>query len=280
MPAIPHLSPTMVLVVVLCFSVAVGRLQQQLRSRVVLPMAGLYLLVGMAAGPQALGVLDADTLSLFQPLVSLLIGLVGFSHGVSLRRRFSELNGLEAGVLAGLWTIVVVGGVLWGVALLLGLDLGAGLPPWAIFALGAVAAVSDSDHIGHMADQASARGPVRKLLVAMSLAGSLVAVTVFGLSLAVARASDGGATLGLSPVEWSLAALGVGLGCGVLFHLFTGGWGGDQRTFLATIAVVTFASGLAAGMQISPLLVGLMAGLTVSVISTEARALAESLEAL
>lgn len=274
------MSTTLVLVIVMVFSVAVGRLQQRLRSRIVLPLAGLYLAVGMAAGPLGFGVLDLPTLELFQPLISLLVGLIGFVHGVGLRRRFSELLGLEAGVVGGVWTIVLVGGACWGAALLFGIDLGMGTPPWAAIALGTVAAVSDPDTIGQLAQRANANGPVRKLLVAMSLSSSLVAVTVFGLSLAIARASAGGATLGLTPVEWSLAALAVGLGCGVLFHLFTGGWGGDSRTFLATVAVVTFASGLAAGMDISPLLVGLMAGLTVSVISAESRSLADSLEAL
>lgn len=274
------MSTTLVLVIVLVFSFAVGRLMHHLRSRFALPTMGLYLLVGLAAGPHGLVTLGDHALASLQPVLSLLLGLVGFVLGLGLRRRFSQTRGLEAGLLTGVATIALVGGAAWGTALLLGASLGDGRPPWAAVAIGAVAAVSDSDVIAELAQRASAKGPVRLLLQAMALASSVLAVSVFGLSLALARAAEGGAVLGLTPVEWILAAIAVGVGCGLIFHLFIGRWGGDQRTFLATVAVLTFASGMAAGMDISPLLVGLLAGGTVSAVSREAESLAESLEVL
>lgn len=274
------MSTTLVLVIVLVFSFAIGRLMHRLRARFALPTLGLYIVVGLAVGPQGLAVLDPEKLSTLQPGLSLLLGLVGFVLGLGLRRRFSEARGLEAGVLGGLWTISLVGGAVWSLARLVGYALGEGEPPWAAVAIGTVAAVSDSDVIAHLANRASARGPVRQLLQAMALAASVVAVFVFGLSLAVARATAESATLGLTPGEWLLAAVAVGVGSGLLFHLFIGRWGGDQRSFLATVAVITFSSGMAAGMDISPLLVGLLAGVTVSVVSREAPGLAAALEAL
>jgi hypothetical protein len=273
-------STTLVLVIVLVFSFVVGRLLHRLRERFVLPTLGLYLLVGLGVGPLGLDVVDGERLVLLQPVLSLLLGLVGFVLGLGLRRRFSEAKGLEAGVLGGAFTAAAVGGAGWGIAWLLGVDAVVADAPWALVGLGALAAVSDSDVIAHLADRASARGPVRQLLQAMALAGSVVAVSVFGLSLALARAKTGGAALGLTPVEWLLAALAVGVGCGLLFHLFVGKWEGSQRTFLATVAVITFASGMAAGLDISPLLVGLVAGATVSVVSAEARELATVMENL
>ncbi len=274
------MSTTLVLVIVLVFSFAIGRLMHRLRSRFALPSLGLYLLVGLATGPMGVGVLDAPMLSALQPVLSLLLGLVGFVLGLGLRARFSEARGLEAGVLTGAGVIVLVGGTGWGLARLLGVPLGEGEPPWAAIAIGAVAAVSDSDVIANLAERASARGPVRQLLQAMALASSVTAVAVAGLALALARAAQSQATLGLSPVEWLLAAVGFGVGCGLLFYWFIGRWGGDQRSFLATVAVLTFASGMAAAADISPLLVGLLAGATVSVVSKEAAPLARSLELL
>lgn len=272
------MSTTLVLVIVLVFSFAAGRLLEWVRVRAGVPMLGMYLLVGLGVGPLGLGLLDGERLHLLQPVLSMLLGLLGFVLGLGLRRRISQVRGLEAGVLSGLIAGGMVGGVVFGLAFGLGLD-GAD-PVWLAVTLGAIAAVSDGELLARVGDRLGAAGPVRRLIQALSLAGSTIAVVAFGLALALARAKSGSGTLGLTPVEWLLAALAVGVACGILFRLFIGRWMGDQRTFLATVAILTLASGLASGMDISPLLVGLVTGATVSVFSTEATRLATSMETL
>ncbi|MEZ4235615.1 MAG: hypothetical protein R3F59_05510 [Myxococcota bacterium] len=273
------------LVVVLVFSFVTGQLLRRLRRRFVLPAAGIYVLVGIAVGPLGLDIVDERVITSLQPVLSLLLGLTGFGMGLLLRRQLADARGLEVGLAAGAVVVAAVGGATW--AALYGLRGGfvtAGTDPWAplwpAVAVGAVAAVCDAQLLRSLADRAGARGPVRELTVTLAVSSSIVAVAALGLSLALARARLSAVSLSLTPTEWLLAALASGVACGVLFVLFVGRWANDQRAFLATVAIITFASGIAAAIGISPLLAGMIAGLTASVLSAHADAVGDALERL
>lgn len=269
----------------LVFSFVTGRLLRRLRRRFVLPSAGIYALVGIAVGPLGLGIVDARILQELQPALSLLLGLIGFGMGLLLRRQLADARGLEVGLALGAAVVVTVAAATWAALYaLLGGFTGAPVDPWVpvwpAVAVGAVAAVCDAHLLRSLADRAGARGPVRDLTATLAVASSIVAVAALGLSLALARARDAAVGLHLTPTEWLLAALAAGVACGVLFVLFVGRWGNDQRAFLATVAIVTFASGIAAAIGISPLLAGMIAGLTVSVLSAHAEQVGDALERL
>ncbi len=273
------MSTTMALVLVLTFAYVVGRLLERLKLRA-LPTTAVYVLVGVAVGPWAVHLVTVEIVATLQPFLSLLLGLVGFVMGLSLRRRMQYARGLEAGAISGLWVIGLVTLATWGFLVLVASASSPLHHLWPALALGAAAAVSDRVLIRSLAQKAGARGPVRELLRTVTLASNLLAVCVFGVSLALARARDSSQALGMSPTEWLLASSAVGVACGLLFVLFSGRWGDNQRTFLATVAVVTFASGMAAAMGVSPLLVGMIAGVTVSLFSRQAGELAEVLATL
>jgi hypothetical protein len=268
-------STTLVLVVVLVFSFVASRLLMRLRRTLVLPTAGIYAFVGLALGPFGLAVVDREMLLRLQPVLFLLLGALGFIMGLSLRRTFSETRGLEAGLLSGSLVVAGVGGV---ALLLLRWLLGGGWTAlWPALAIGAIAAVSDGQLFGYIADRAGARGPIRELAQTLAVASSIVAVAVLGLSLALLRARASAGELQVTPTEWLLAALGAGVACGVLFALFVGRWGNDQRAFLATVAIIVYASGIASAIGVSPLFAGMIAGLTVSVASAQAPVVARAL---
>ena len=266
----PLVSTTMVLLLVLSFSLGISRLLDRWTARRPIPVDAAWAVTGILVGPWVVGLVQAPTLKAVQPVISLALGLLGFTIGLSLRRGGGGGGaGREAGIMGGSFTIAIValpvGAALWWLLPDLPLVERLGLP----LALGAGAAVTDGRMVDRMADYAGAVGPVRELLRAWATAAAVVAVAVFGLGLAAARSGDGSATLGLTPVEWLVASTAAGAVCGLLFTIFLGRDGDDQRAFLATVAVVTFASGLAAGLGVSPLLVGLVAGLTMSLLSPE-----------
>jgi hypothetical protein len=262
-------------VIVLVFSFVASRLLLRLRRNLALPTAAIYALVGLLVGPLGLSLVDREILARLQPVLSWLLGLIGFAMGLALRRQLGRTQGLEAGLLSGLLVVAATATASWGwLRWVLG-DAWQAL--WPALAIGSVAAVSDGQLFGYLADRAGARGPVRELVHTMAVASSIVAVSVLGLSLALLRARASAGSLQLTPTEWLLAALGSGVACGVLFALFVGRWGNDQRAFLATVAIITFASGIAAGIGISPLLAGMVAGVTVSLISAQAEAVSEAL---
>jgi hypothetical protein len=284
-----RISTTLVLVVVLVFSFVTGRVLRRLRRRFVLPAAGIYALVGLAVGPLGLGIVDHKVLTSLQPVLSLLLGLTGFGMGLLLRRQLADARGLEVGLAAGAVVVAAVAAATYGALYVLqgglagAVDSGSDAlwaPLWPAVAVGAVAAVCDAQLLRSLADRAGAIGPVRNLTVTLAVSSSIVAVAALGLSLALARARQSAVHLQLTPTEWLLAALAAGVACGVLFVLFVGKWGNDQRAFLATVAIITFASGIAAAIGISPLLAGMIAGLTASVLSVQAETVGDALERL
>ncbi len=274
------MSTTLVLVVVLVFSFVTGQIARRLRGAVDVPAAGVYALVGLAVGPLGLQIVTADILDQLLPVLSLLLGLIGFGMGLRIRRQLSSAHGIEAGALVGVIVAAGVAGLSYGVLWL------ATQPddPWTIIwisvAVGATAAVCDSQRVEGVAARIGARGPVADLAQTLAAISSIVAILVLGVSLALARARQTATALDLTPAEWLLAAGTAGIACGILFVLFIGRWGNDQRAFLATVAIVTFSSGIAAALGISPLLAGLLAGVTASLLSVQAEAVGEALERL
>jgi hypothetical protein len=213
-------------------------------------------------------------------VISLILGLIGFVMGLALRRRLVGTGQLGIGLLTGaLVTAFVAVPLLELLRLYIPAGRLAGLP-WLALCLGCAAAVSEFSVAEHGARLLRSSGPYTNLVRNISFAASLGALCTFGGVLAVARAGDASNRLGLTMTEWLVASLAVGAACGVLFHLFIGRSDDAQRTFLATVGVVTFASGLAAGMGVSPLLVNVVAGVTASLVSPAAAALAPSLERL
>ncbi len=274
------MSTTLVLVLVLTFSFTVGRVLHRVASGALLPSSTAYLVLGVLLGPQAAGLLSESILSTLQPLISLLLGLLGFILGLSLRRRLREAQGLEAGLLGCLATLAVVAAATLGYLHWLqpSVDLTEHL--WLAMALGAAAAVSDEGMVDAVAARLGAQGPATNLLRTFSLASSVAAVVAFGVSLSLARAHASSGALGLTETEWLVASAGVGIACGLLYALFQGREDDTQRTFLATVAVVTFASGMSSGMGISPLLINAIAGLAVTLVSARATATADALARL
>lgn len=274
------MSTTMVLVVTLVFGFVISRVVNRIASRHFIPSGAEFLLVGIAVGPLGFGVVGDRAMADLQPFFSLLIGLVGFVIGLGLRRRLRSAADLGAGLGVGALIIVTVGAVMLGALQLLApgaplLSLG-----WLALALGCAAAVVDGSVLDLAATTLRAEGPLPGLLHSVALASTVGALCLFGFGLALARASTGAGAVGLTETEWLVASLAAGTACGVLFVLFIGADDDPQRTFLATVGVVVFASGIAAGMAISPLLVNAVAGLTVSMLSPRAARLADVLETI
>lgn len=237
------------------------------------PLAGTELVVlGIVAGPQVLGLASDSVLATVQPVISLLLGVMGFHMGLSLHTRLSGVRvTLPALISAGLVGSTVAAAIWWGGSLL---PVDQTEMAWVALAMGAVAAASSDSLIGEGAATVGATGHVVDLMRRFARVGAVTGVLFFGGALAFARAST---TLGLTPTEWLATSLAVGLGCGVLHHLFMGRAATGDKDFVATIGVVVFSSGMAAGMDMSPLLVTGMAGIAVALLSSNAGAVVDGL---
>jgi hypothetical protein len=153
---------------------------------------------------------------------------------------------------------------------------------WLSIALGAAAISVSTPIIYLIVRRIDARGPVTESLFSWATISNILCIVVSGGALATARAlaTDTGAVL--TKTEWLVACAGIGVICGVLFTLFLGKSSekSSDRTFLATVAIVVFASGLAAAMGVSPMLVNLFAGLTTSLFYRKTDSLYQMLQGL
>lgn len=263
------MSTTIVLILVTTFGVAISRLVGRFASRHLILSGVEFVAIGVLVGPHVTGLLTPPALSALQPFVSLTLGLVGFLIGLPLRRQLRRAAGLEAGLLAALIVGGVVGVACFGVVRLAAPDLTNAEAAWLALAMGAAAAVMSGQVVEAGVRVLGTRGPASDLLHAFSLASNVLAVCVFGLALAFARSDASSESLGLTRTEWLMASIAVGIACGILFRLFSGEQERGDRVFLATVSVVIFASGMAAGMGVSPLLITGVAGLTVSMLYSD-----------
>ena len=287
------MSITTLLVFLVVLGFVVGHLVTRYLSRFVWLSGAEYLLVGALLGPAfSPRILTQETLTQLGPLIALLLGLVGFLVGLSARSRIHSAEHGGAGLLSSL-------GVMLGVTVvflplldsLLGVsEVGDTLyrrqvwahADWVVelhlgteqlllaLVVGAAACVSSAAMLDGDPRLARASGPTTTLLRGATSASQIFAVLIFGLVLAVSRATDEANRFGIGVTEWAVAAVAAGAICGLLFSLFLGRERDPALMFLAAVGAVIFASGIGSALGISPLFVNLLAGLVVSATSPHA----------
>ncbi|MGE5182396.1 MAG: hypothetical protein ACM31C_10060, partial [Acidobacteriota bacterium] len=276
------LSLPIIVVAVVVFSVATtAALHRWGRGR--LALSGVeYLLVGVVAGPLVTGLLDRDVLRLLDPIVSVILGLAGFSLGLHLRKHLRGTGALQVGALLALVTAAGVAAAIYAL-------LSTEYAPdalyeqrlWLALGLGAAAPAVSAMAIDLVAARTASAGSVTELVRGLAASGNFVAVVIAGATLAWRRASIESTRLGVTELQWLAAILLLGIACGVLFRIFLGrASADDDRTFLASCGVIILTSGLAAALGISPLFTCAAAGATVSVISRQQEALGQVMERL
>lgn len=273
--------PITIVAVVVFSVVTTAALERWGRGR--LALSGVeYLVVGALAGPFVGGLLDVQVMARLDPIVSVVLGLAGFSLGVQLRTHVRRLDVLQVGILAALLTAGAVAAAVYG------LLSTAYAPPalfrervWLALELGAAAPAASAMAIDLVVAKTASAGPVTELVRGLGASGNFVAVAIAGSALAARRAGIEAHRLAMPEPSWVAVTLALGVACGLLFRIFLGRSTTDEdRTFLATSGVIILTSGLAAAVGISPLCTCALAGLTVSVTSPVAAQLGHVMDRL
>ncbi len=276
------LSLPLIIVAVVVFSVATtAALHRWGRGR--LALSGVeYLLVGVIAGPFVSGLLSDDVLAQLDPIVSVILGLAGFSLGLHLRSHIRGFGALQVGLVVAVVTAAIVGAAVYGL-------LSTEYAPdelyenrlWIALALGSAAPAVSAMAIDLVVARTESAGSVTELVRGLAASGNFVAVVIAGASLATRRAAVESARIGVTETQWLAATLLLGIACGLLFRIFLGrSTRDDDRMFLASCGVIILTSGLAAALGISPLFTCAAAGATVSFTSRERGALEHVMERL
>ncbi|HEU4581170.1 MAG TPA: hypothetical protein VFS67_23090 [Polyangiaceae bacterium] len=292
------MSVTLLLVVLVVFAFFAAHLLNRYAARFV-PLSGVeYLVVGALIGPQiSPQLLSSASLDQLRPLVSLLLGVMGFLVGLQARRKSEAWRFTVTGALIALATLLLLAipfAAAYGLlvsptdTLLLErtlfvidgyrFELFLTREQCAIaLVLAAVAGVSFTlpGRSGRWTE-----APVFQLLRRAALAGQWVAVTAVALVLAWTRSRAPASSIEGSAAYWFLGAIVLGVVLGACFTLFVGQETVTSRIFLATVGTMTFGAGIGAELGVSPLFVSLVTGATVAFSSRHHEQLREQLNRL
>jgi hypothetical protein len=138
-------------------------------------------------------------------------------------------------------------------------------------ALGAIATASAQAGVALLANRAQRRSFIVRQLEVSAGMNSMIAIVAMGLLLAAVHPKPIGLARALTPTEWAVITVMIGLVGGSLFHLFLGEERKVDRMFIALGGAIFVVSGAATYMRLSPILSGMCFGI-VLVNSTRARA--------
>jgi hypothetical protein len=286
---------TILLVALVVFSFAISRILARYATRFFLVSGVEYIALGLILG-SVTGVLDHETLHRFDLLINLLLGLVGFILGLRARSTLEAPRVAAAGFVSAAVVLLAIGCV----SLALVEVLRGGMSEvvyvvqleWAgdsvllkadpdnlrlAGTIGCCAAASSGSSITESARLLRARGPALETLKILAVSSQILAVGVFGMVLASARATEAADELRLPVWGWAIGIALFGALCGLLFSRFAGAGKVDMRVYVAAVGVVTFASGIGVALGVSPLVVNLIAGMFVSFTSPHAKTLEQTL---
>lgn len=256
------MSAGLTLVVIVAAAYLAARVAFDWLARRFLIVSGAeYVVLGILLGPQVTGLLRGNALQSFAPITVLAIGWMGAIigtrfylpdlvavRGITYRLAFVE-SALTFATVFGLESLVMY---LVGVPAEL-----AWLPG---VALGAVATASTSAAADVVAGQLGADRPMVGQLRVSTNVNALVAVLAFGVLLSIHHRDPGVLDRPITPTEWMVITIAIGVAGGSLFYLFVGAEEHEDRLLIALGGAVIVVSGATEYLGLSPLVAGFFFG--------------------
>ncbi len=230
-----------------------------------------FLFLGLALGPHFVGLLTEQTLEQLSPLLGLGLGWIGFLFGLQLDRRNLRRFPPAFHLLAygqAILTLLFVLGIGWAGLAAFGVRDEIGL--LLVVGAAATASLSTPAGIALISTNYLVRGRVRDLLFFVASLDALVGIAALQITYVVFPPRD--VIAGLPPSSdptWIVAALGLGVICGILFLWLTRPRPGGEELVLFLLGIAAFASGAAFQLQVSPLFVSVTMGAVVANLSPD-----------
>lgn len=229
-----------------------------------------FLFLGFLLGPPLLALVSRDALAQLFPLLGLGLGWVGMLFGLQFdRASLARLptRYLLVAVGQALLTFAVVVGV--GATLAGVFDLTSRPLLLVLTIAGAIASVSTPAGIAIVSRNLGARGDVRELLLAIASLDGVVGVIALDLGYAFFHDLTRGGAPPVGGWFWALASVALGVVCAVVFLWLGRLRPGRDELVLYLLGITALAGGAALQLQLSPLFVGMVLGVTVTNLSPE-----------
>jgi len=221
-----------------------------------------YLLLGILLGPSVSGLIAADVLGGFAPVMTLAIGWVGAVVGAQFFvPGLARIPGVffRIALIEAVASLAVVSATV-GLVLHRFVEMPLQEVVLPAVSLGAVATASAPAGIGLIARRLGRRDPVVRQLEVATAVDAAVAILAFGLALSIVHPAPPAAPRAPTATEWAVITFAIGVVGGALFHLFFGGETKDDRLFVSLAGAVILVSGAAASLRLSPLLPAFLVG--------------------
>ena len=236
----------------------IGLAADQIGRQTRLPRVTLLIAFGFAAGPSGLDVLPEVFRQWYDVLATVALTMVAFLLGGKLSIKMLEQNGRAILIISlavvGL-TVLVVGIGLWlvGASLLMALLLA------GIATSTAPAATQD------VVRQTGAKGPFTDTLIGVVAIDDAWGLIAFSVMLVVAKAiiGDGGFSIFANSLWEVGGAVALGLAIGLPGALLTGRLQDGEPIQAEALGIVFLCAGFALWLEVSFLLVGMVAGATI-----------------
>lgn len=262
--------PVLILLGVVSAAYAVTHLFSGWLSRRLGIVTGVeYLVLGAIVGP-LFGVLDEEVVGKLSPALVLGTGSLGLLTGLQVNLRRATRRLVWKGAL------IVSATTLATVALVPLLVIGSRWPAELetylphFLCLGAVALVADPAPLRSIAAFLEASGGGTEIAAGAARVCSSVAVLIFGVVFCAAKPPAelfGFYVAGAQAVAfWLLIHAALGIVVGVVFATFLVSDSEDDKLLTVVIGVVIFTSGLAFYLEVSPIFVNFLVGLTLVVL--------------
>lgn len=282
------INTTVALIILLVFSFLINYLLKKVTVKGTLLGGIEFTIIGVILGSNTgIGVITDQMLNAMNPLIYLLLGLTGFFFGLSTNNLRLKDEITHASIWTSLAVFASVGIFVFYVGVVIFPDdlskyhLIVGHEEfhvfgqyfnftatedhlWLAIVLAAAATITSSEVVKLSTKKLNANGPVSNALRKLAPPSEILGILIFGLSLAAARAIESSAQLGMTVTEWTIAVVGLGCLCGFLFSLFIGKDEDDLRVYLATVGIVTFASGIGSALGVSSLFVNFICGVVLA----------------
>lgn len=230
-----------------------------------------FLFLGLILGPHVLGLLTDGAIRQLFPLLGLGLGWIGFLFGLQLDRRNLSHFPPAFLILAlgqAVFTFFFFLGVGW--LGLMALGYGSRVEILLLIGAAATACISTPAGVALISTTFRVKGKVRDLLFFVASLDALVGIVALQATYALFPPGAMVGEISLAPGLFGiLAALGVGVVCGILFLWLTRPRPRGEELVLFLLGIAAFSSGAALQLQLSPLFVSVIMGAVVANLSPE-----------
>lgn len=240
----------------LAIALLVSLLSTKVMQKLKLPNVTGYLVFGLLLGPYVLNILSQEIVSQFAIIPDIALGFIAFSIGAEFKYSYLKKVGktpIIIAILEGLGAAISVILIL----VFLGYD------PALSIVLGAIAAATAPAATLMVVRQYNAKGPVTSTLLPVVALDDMVAIVVFGIAVAAAKAINSPESVSLlatiaGPVIEIVGALVVGGFWGVILKLLIDRFTDSGLRLAAAIGMILLCTGAAMLIGASPLLANMI----------------------